>query len=188
MSRRRAGERGQSLPEFCLVLTTLMVMVLGIAELGFAFSNNMSLELATREGARVGAALVAGKGHPENVDPQIIAAVERALRSPGSGIELSKIAWIHIYQAKSDGSEGAFNEWRYSAGGGPLVDGQNLDFYESSVGWPATARSATLPPPSIGVSIQYTHDLKTPIGAISSSIFGTSNIGMVDRTVMALEP
>ena len=57
-----------------------------------AIGTNMSLVLATREGARVGASLVngggalgCGAGSPREplVDPQIIASVERGLTSPG---------------------------------------------------------------------------------------------------------
>lgn len=188
MTQRDAErQHGQALPEFCLILSVLMIMVLSIAELGFAFSNNMSLELATREGARVGAALVDGHGDPTSVDPQIIAAVERALRSPGSGIDLNRVAWIHIYQSNSDGSEGAANVWKYAPGGGPTVDGVTLDFYQASSSWPASGRTATLPPPSIGVSISYSHDLKTPIAAFTGA-FGLNKIDMVDRTIMSLEP
>ena len=194
---RRRKRRGQALVEFTLVLPIMLTLVMAIAEMGIAIGNNMSLELATREGARVGASLNNGGGltgcgsglspHWTDVDPQIIASVERALRSPGSGVDLTKIDYIHIYKANADGSEGLTNIWTYSGGGGPVVGGVQLHFVQGSVGWQACARSSALPPPSLGVSIRYRYQLVTPLSALTG-LFGLHQITMTDRTVMALEP
>ena len=185
---RRPNEgsrRGQALVEFTLVLPIILVLVMSMAEIGLAVGNNMSLELATREGARVGASLANGGAHPETVDPQIIASVERALRSPGAGVDITKIEYIHIYLANSSGGETSYNEWL--PGTGPTVDGVTLHFYQASVGWAAASRSSQLPAQSLGVSIKYHYRLITPL-AVLTGLFGLNEIPMTDATVMAVEP
>jgi hypothetical protein len=192
---RRRRRAGQALVEFALILPLVVTLVLSVAEVGVAIGTNMSLVLATREGARVGAALVNGGGAPgcgpgqspnaASVDPQIIASVERALTSQGSGIDLSRVDWIHIYKATASGGEALVNTW--VPGSGPAVDGVALHFAPAGTTWQACSRTSTLPADSIGVSIRYRHRLFTPLSAITG-LFGTNEIVMTDRTVMALEP
>ena len=45
-----------------MVITVLMLLLLGMLEFGFLFDHHLTLEYATREGARVGAALANGGG------------------------------------------------------------------------------------------------------------------------------
>lgn len=194
---RKGSQRGQALVEFSLILPIILVLVLSMAEIGFAIGHNMSLELATREGARVGASLANGGGTPgcgggqspnaATVDPQIIASVERALTSPGSGVDITRVDYVHIFKANADGSENLVNTWTYSAGAGPVVGGIHLDFIQGAVQWQACSRNSALPPPSIGVSISYRYRLITPL-AVFTGLFGTNQITMTDETVMALEP
>jgi len=190
--RRSGGRRrgaGQSLVEFTMVLPIIMTMVMGAAEMGMAIGNDMSLELATREGARVGASLCAGSSSTPwtSVDPLIIASVERALRSPGSPVDVTRIDYIHIFKANADGTEGLYNVWTYAASGGPVVDGMQLHFIQGTVSWAANTRSSALPAQSIGVSIQYRYRLFTPMEAMMQ-VFGVTQITMRDSTVMALQP
>jgi hypothetical protein len=195
---RRRSERGQSLVEFTLVLPIILVMVLGMIELGFAINHNTSIETATRQGARVGSALVNGERscgmgvttNSQLVDAQIIAAVEGALVSSGSPVDPSQVQSIKIYLANSDGSIGAkVNTWTYSYHGGPLLPGaaQKLDFVQSSANWDASTRCGAAPAPSVGVAITYTYKFITPLGAIVS-LFNSAQITMTDQTVMAMEP
>ncbi len=58
--RRRAptrAERGQSLVEFALSCRSFCCSCSGMLEFGFVFDHHLTLEYATREGARTGAAL-----------------------------------------------------------------------------------------------------------------------------------
>jgi Flp pilus assembly protein TadG len=197
---RRRGQRGQSLVEFTMVIPIIMTMALTIAEFGVAFGTNMSLIEATREGARVGAVLVNGSnsfgcpGSPgaANVDPQIVASVQRVIESPGSGVTLANVDWVRIYKADATGNPiaGTTNEWRLklSTDSATAVCGVNLDFVPSSTGsWTAASRNSTLPVSSIGVSIEYRYRLFTPLSALTGLI-GLNTITMVDSTTMALEP
>jgi TadE-like protein len=201
--RRRRGERGQSLVEFSMIVTVAMLMLLGMLEFGFIFDHHLSLEYATREGARVAAALANGGGtvgcgtgqspNAATVDQQIIAAVQRVVASPGSPIVESRIGQIRIYLADSTGapSGSSYNTWIYSAGGGPVVDGKALDFKQTgSSGYAACSRDNGSTPDSIGVSITYTYQMVTPLAAVMGFFggSGSSSIPINDQTVMALNP
>lgn len=196
----RRRQRGQSLVEFTIIVPIIMIMAFTVIEFGIAFGTNMSMVEATSAGSRVGAILVNGTtlanggtlgctGYPgaTNVDPQIIAAVQRVVESPGSGMTLANIDWVHIYESNASGGEVLTNVWTPSAGNGPTVCGVKLDFVQGAVGWPAANRSNTLPVSSIGVSIQYEYKLVTPISVLTG-LFGGNKIAMFDSTVTALEP
>src|ERR1035437_1676886 len=194
--RRQRGQarrqRGQALVEFTMIVPIILTLAMSIAEFGVAFGTNMSMIEATREGARVGAILVDGSnslGCPgyagsTNVDPQIIASVQRVVESPGSGIAKDKIDYIRIYAYTNPG---VYNEWRPGGTGLQKVCGVYLDFYQFSNAWDASTRDNTLPVDSIGVSIQYRYQLFTPLSALTG-MFGLGQITMVDSTVMAFEP
>jgi hypothetical protein len=199
---RAAGKRGQSLVEFAILLPAFMVVLFGMLEFGFAFSHHLTLEYATREGARVGAALAHGtksvpceSGKPENVDEIIIAAVQRVITSPGSGVPISQVQAIKIYEANLVGDEmGNVNTWGPALAGdgvngtGPVVDGANLKFGRVSGNWDACGRISTFPnTQSIGVKVIYEYRAITPLGALLK-IAGAGSLQITDRTTMALEP
>ncbi len=200
--RRRDGERGQGLVEFALLLPIFLILLLSMLDFGFAFGHNMTLEYATREGARVGSALAAGNsrfpclpdGGATTVDNMVIAAVQRVLESNGSPVMMSDIGQVHIYLANSSGGEsGPVNIWTYSANSGPVVDGQSLDFVPGSQGWSACGRhnsGATID--SIGVSITYTYRFITPLAGalrfVGGHTLGPVTLAMSDKTVMSLNP
>jgi hypothetical protein len=191
-----ASARGQSLVEASIVIPFLMLLILGAIEFGFIFTNNLTMEYASREGARVGASLANGGGtlgcgagqspNAATVDPSIVAAVERVLEGSGSPIRIDQVLEIRIFKAAADGSEtaGMVNVWRYSPGGGPVVDGQRLDFAPQSVGWQACSRVNSQPADSVGITVGYRYGFQTPFMAFS----GMNALTMWDRTVMALNP
>ncbi len=201
MRRRRDGERGQSIVELSLIMPLFMLLLLGILEFGMAFDHLMSISYGTREGARIGAALVNGGGtlgcaagqspNAATVDAQIVAGVERVLTSPGSQVALSRVSQIRIYQTTSTGAEtGSVNIWTYTPGTGPVIDGDPLDFSASASGWTACSRTNVLPAPSIGVTVRYRYAFSTPLGGILQ-LFGGSNqtgLDVTDRAVMAMNP
>ena len=183
--------KAQSLVEFTMVLPLVMTFALSIAEFGVAYGTNMSLIEATREGARVGAVLGNGSGSlgcsgatgSANVDPQILLAVQRVLESPGSGIVMTTIDSVQIYNADTS----AKDTYTYAPNSG-TVCGATLDFLISgSAGWAASARSAAAPADSLGVRIQYRYKMFTPLSALTGLV-GLNTITMVDSTVMDIEP
>ncbi len=202
MRPRRSADavRGQGLVEFALIIPVFLLLVLGILEFGFIFDQQITLGYATREGARSGAAFGAGNGTTmvcADVDKNIIAAVQRVLKGPGSRLTLAASTRIQIYKATSSGtvSGGNVNTWDYTPGAGPSVDGQALDFSPSSVNWSACAPRKTdgtvlSPPDSIGVSIVHNYDFVTPLSAVVGFFGpdGPASLTISDRTVMALNP
>ncbi len=199
VARRRA--KGQALVEFTIVIPVFMLLLLGMMEFGFAFSDRLTLGNATREGARVGSSLVTGmttacSGDPAGVDTAIIASLQFILKSGGSDVNLSHITSIKIFKATSTGAQsgGSVNTWTYTPGSGPDADTgpgiERLDFSPSSTNWAACTRRNTAPADSLGVSITYQYQLQTPLVAVTALLGGSqgSTITLVDKTVMALNP
>ena len=186
-----AGRRGQSLVEYAATVPVFLLILLGLLEFGFAFSHHLTMEYASREGARVGSALANGTdAFPcANVDDQVIAAVQRVLVAAGSQIDLDQINEIRIYQANNaDGNEGsAANIWR--RGNGPTIPGESqpLKFARASGNWSACSRLNGANPDSIGVSVSYTYKFVTPLASLMRLV-GAGQLAMNDRTVMALNP
>ena len=195
-------------------MPVFLLILLGMLEFGFAFNHNMTLEYATREGARAGAAaangsmtdsscVVPGTGavktfSASDVDPLIIASVERILKSPGSMVDLSKVASITIYDANPDGTpiSGKSDVWPLSIGTGANVPctgkpAQPMDFAApTSPPWLASSRLNSGTPDLLGVSISYTYQFRSALGGILRFFGGNgaASLPKTDRTVMALEP
>ena len=189
----RAGEQGQSLVEFSMVVPVFMLFLLGLLEFGFVFDHVLTISYATREGARTGAALANGSKLSDcnDVDSYVVAAVERVLDSPGSPIQggLTQVSSIHIYKATSTGAESGFvNVWE--PGAGPTVDGKQLSFRQTSFGWSECTRNNGSNPDSIGVSLTYTYQAVTPLASLLRFFGGPgwATLTVGDHTVMSLNP
>ncbi len=196
---RRTDQRGQGLVEFSMLVPVFMLILLGLLEFGFIFDQQMTLAYGTREGARSGAAFGAGNTSSmvcADVDKNIVAAVQRVLKGPGSRLTLAGSTQIQLYKATSSGaiSGGNVNTWTYTPGSGPTVDGQPLDFSPASTIWSACGRktdgTVANPPDSIGVSINYTYQFVTPLSMIMAFFGpnGPASLPISDRTIMALNP
>jgi Flp pilus assembly protein TadG len=186
---RRHLDRGQSTVEYAIVVPILLLILLGILEFGFAFSHHITMQYATREGARTGAALNNGTAAfaCKDVDDQIIAAVQRVLTASGSQVDLTKVS-LHIYEADTSGQETTHAEvWK--PGAGDKVDGVALNFVRSSGNWDACSRKddGFGKTDSLGVSMTYDYRYVTPLGSLMG-LSGSPSLHMTDRTVMALNP
>jgi Flp pilus assembly protein TadG len=193
----REATRGQSLVEFSMVVTVMLLLLLGMLEFGFIFDQHLTLEYSSREGARVGAAMANGSTtYPcATVDDHVIAAVQRVMTSPGSRVTPSRVTEIRIYKATSTGAQSGTlaNTWVYQAAGGPTVDGKALDFKNVTTNWSACGRSnTTSAPDSLGVRVSYSYVPVTPLSAVMSFFGGggggPATIPITDKTVMALNP
>lgn len=201
--RCRGDERGQSVVEFIVIVPIVAMLLLIMLEFGLAFNHRLTVGYASREGARIGAALAHGGAtscavaDPALVDQQVIAATQRILKSPGSPIVLGDVSQIKIYKADSAGRQigSLVNVWTLTPGAGPDIDPgpavDRLDFSQATVAWPACARVNGANPDSIGVAVVYTYQLQTPLRA-AAEFFGGSTVSstfaMTDQTIMALNP
>jgi hypothetical protein len=196
--------------EFAVLVPAFMIVLFGMLEFGFAFSHHLTLEYATREGARVGAALANGTKNPdgtdkvlctpdtfENVDDLVIAAVQRVLTSPGSQVPPAQVSEIRIYKATDTGAETPtfVNSW-LPGSDGRKVDNTLLLFHPDSQPWSACDREKLLTingggsvtePDSIGVALTYDYSPITPLGTLLD-IGGAGTLRISDHTVMALNP
>lgn len=195
-AEQRSGERGQSLIELAIAIPVVLLLLLGMLEFGFAFSHHLTLEYATREGARTGAALAAGTGEvlctgASNVDAYTIAAVQRVLTGTGGQVPIGQVKEIRIYKANTTGADtGTSNKW--VPGAGPLVDGVALQFMRSgATNWDPCARhdgpGAWGGTDSVGVSLIYDYQYITPLGNLMG-LGGAPVLQISDRTIMALNP
>ncbi len=131
--------RGQSLVEFSLIVPVFLLILFGMMEYGFIFTHDLTLEYATREGARAGSALAngggtlgCGTGQSPNwtqVDPQVIAAVERVLavaRVAGRGLAGDPDRHLQGQPDHRRQRPGHVQHvWSYSAGAGPIPTGRH---------------------------------------------------------------
>ena len=176
MRRFARIDEGQSTVELALVLAPLLlVIVFGLIELAGLMSDAMTMSAASREGARIGGALVNGGGtlgclsgqspNAATVDPNVVAAVERVLTGTGTKVNLADVNEIRLWKSTLAGAEttGLVNVWTYQLNGGPIVDGQALDFVQQSQPWLPCARNNVSPADSIGVTVSYTYRARTPL-------------------------
>jgi Flp pilus assembly protein TadG len=190
------SEEAQGLIEFALILPPLLlILVFGLVELGTVLSVAMTMSSATREGARVASAMVNGGGalgcsagqspNAANVDPNVVASVERVLVGNGSRITLADLSQIRIAKSTATGSEtaGLINTWNYQLNGGPVIDGQQLDFVAAGQPWQACSRNNGAPADSAVITVTYTYRGRTPLRMLIPMF---SQFTMTDRTVMAM--
>ena len=189
------ADEGQSTTELALVLAPLLlIIVFGLIELAGLMTDAMTMSAASREGARIGGALVNGGGalgcssgqspNASTVDPNIVAAVERVLTGTGTRVTLADINEIRIWKSTSSGTEtaGLANVWTYQLNAGPVVDGDNLDFVQQSQPWLPCVRNNVSPADSLGVTVSYTYRARTPLRFLMP-VFNQFTI--TERTVMS---
>jgi hypothetical protein len=216
---RRIGNRpdrqqGQSLVEFTMVIPILLLILLSVLDFGMAFNHHLTIEYSTREGARVGGAMVNGGGtlgcnsgqspNAATVDAYVIAAAQRVLASSGSPIVFANVGPIRIYELNYDGTTtGRSNLWNPTPDAGPSLIDLNgdgsldpLDFSPAGGSFTPCSRTyvsqtGKIGPTSIGVSITYTYrfqfGLLGILGMINPSNTLTT-IPIADKTVMAFNP
>jgi len=102
MSIRRSSphsatrQRGAALVEFSLILVPLVLILVGTVELGLAWRDTLTLDQASRSGARVAASLA---NNPAS-DREAL----RALVSVLGPQDLDQIEYVVLYEVGSDGA------------------------------------------------------------------------------------
>ena len=75
------------------------------------------------------------------------------------------------------------NVWTYSLNGGPVVDGDPLDFVQTSQPWLPCTRTYIAPIDSVGVTVSYNYRARTPL----QFFFPFFNLlKITDRAVMSM--
>jgi hypothetical protein len=111
---RERNERGATIVEFAIVMPLLVLMMVGIMEIGVAFYDYLTIERATLEGVRT----VSFTG----TDPTADCAAVNNIVSELPGGFLDRIDRIEIYKADAAGNQllASTNTWRYNGGADPL--------------------------------------------------------------------
>jgi len=93
--KRAEGEKGQSLAEFALLLPVLIILLVGIVEIGWGLNSYLTVVDGARDGARLGS-----KGSA--TDAEITALIVRETERLEGGIAPSDISIVRATAA--DGS------------------------------------------------------------------------------------
>ena len=91
---RPRDERGAVLVEFALIASILVTLMLGVFEIGMAWSDHQVVTQASRSGARVGSQL----GTAAEADAEVLRAVQAGLGTMGTDI-----GRIIVYEADANG-------------------------------------------------------------------------------------
>lgn len=201
---RRRGQRGAVALEAALVTPILLLVVLGIIELGFLMRDHNVVVSNTRIGVRIASTgAAAGPGQCETgpeappctpaSSPALAQAAADAIQRAGSAMPVDQIQYILVYKANAQGFPGANGStlmptscsgvqncvkfiWR------PSLD--QFRYKEGS--WNSTTISACFPGtasrPLDRVGIQLVAEHKTFTG-----LFGSS-LTLEDRAVANFEP
>jgi hypothetical protein len=179
-------QRGATLLETAIVIPMLLMLAIGLAEVGFLVIDHMAVANAAREGARVGAAAGPYNDIPTSIDADdlILRSVEQAV----CDIENGRVTRVSIYLSDADGgfaNLGKINRYIPPVSGILNCSTSGSTAFSCSNGcpWAPTARDNV--PPSlddIGVMVEFEHN---PILGIFPF---TGTLGVSDRAVMRIEP
>ncbi len=179
---KRSRDKGATLIEASLVFPILILIIMGILELGMVFKDYLTVSYLSREAARIGA--LAGD------DPLADCAILLGIEGLATARDLNRMAAIEIYRASPNGAvlEGP-NTGLY-VGGGPAkcsVPAEVDDTWDvDSTGWPTSNREVSVgpavSPDIIGVRIQMNHDWITGFPPFRGSV------QIDERTITRLEP
>jgi len=173
-------QRGATIVEAALVFPILILIIMGILEIGLAFKDYLTVSYISREAARVGALA----GDDADADCSIL----KAIGTVATASDLAKISSIQIYKASVNGTQGVTNFAIFEGGDPSLcnVPAQPSDSWEiNPVGWPATSRQAAVGDDAldiIGVRVIMTHNWVTNFVPFRGSIT------IDESTITRLEP
>jgi hypothetical protein len=178
--RRDGSQRGATLVEAAIVFPLLILVIVGILEIGLAFKDFLTVSYISREAARIGA--LAGN------DTDADCAILEGIGDIATQGDLDRITSIQIFKADTNGAQGLTNVAVYDGGDPSIcnVPAQPADSWTiSPIGWAATSRQTAVGTTDldiIGVRIIMTHDWITNFPPFN----GTINID--ESTITRLEP
>jgi TadE-like protein len=183
MRKRRPDERGASLVEVGLVMPLLILLAIGLSEIGFLVIDYITVSNAARAGARTAAAAA---DNP-NADEVILDVVEEAV----CNLRFSNVESVTIFKAPADGSVPTLpsNDANVWVNTGPLssldcdVAGtQGFSMGTNCCNWLSTSRDR-IPPDfdTIGIQVEFSHTSVT-------GLFPFPTVNWTEIAVMQIEP
>ena len=173
---RRHIERGASLVEVGLILPLLILISIGLSEIGFLVVDYLTVTNAAREGARTGAAAA----NFPTADALILQAVEEA----SCNLRFGELEMVRVFKADAVGDPivGSINEYTPSGSGlacdSPLIDLTCSNFCP----WGAGSRDRVPPTLDVlGVEVTFSHTSVT-------GIFPFPTVDWTETAIMQIEP
>ena len=174
---RARMRRGQSLVEFALSVSTLLLLLGAVFDLGSLLNDHLSVVSASHQAAL--AAAVAGTS--AQADCNALAAVSLATQN-ALGLTVTRVV---IYEAGSDGLPlGGAGSVSYADVylGNPGCPNAASPPIAQPANWPPTLRSAAYPNAnSLGVEVDYTYTWQMTLIAVGT-------LSVTDHTVMPITP
>ena len=178
---RRSRDRGASLVEVGLLLPVLILLAIGLSEIGFLVVDYLTVTNVAREGARTGAAAADYKDPVtgEDADDLILDAVEEA----ACNLRFGDLEKVLIFKADAAGGPivGSINEYSPS---GALACGSSSNALTCDNLCPWKAENRDRVPPTLdvlGVEITFSHTSVT-------GIFPFPTVDWTETAVMQVEP
>lgn len=165
---RAKKQRAQSLVEFAISSTVLVLLAMGLIDLSRAFYYSVSLQGAAREGARHGAWFAtAARNNPYLYDAEIMKVVRQSLY--GAGFTDPQINFVNSGGCLSSTDGNTLNNKPYSQASYPTTPG-NVNVYICYTTPGRTSYSSEASPPSdnswklgdVNVSLLMDFQLITP--------------------------
>ena len=166
-----------------LLLPILLLLVIGVFELGGAFKDYLTTSNAVRDGTRI----LSATGTQPTSD---CVALVRAVDSMSTATRLDSLVSIQIFQANDSGDPipGSINTYTYASGDPATCTptAPNCGSWNCTIQQPPSSRSALVgsgvSPDLIGMRIIYTHNWYTGFPPFSGSLT------IDEQTISRLEP
>ncbi|MGI9611116.1 MAG: TadE/TadG family type IV pilus assembly protein [Acidimicrobiia bacterium] len=181
---RKRKERGATLVEAGLVLPILILLAIGLSEIGFLVVDFLTVTNAAREGARTGAAAAdyVDSGLGIDADDLILEAVEQA----ACNLTFGDLIEVEIYLSDADGGQldpaTGVNVYEPGVSGLDCSNAGNGLNCTNGCPWSVTGRDRTPPVlDNIGVNVTFSHTGVT-------GIFPFPAVNWDENAVMQIEP
>jgi hypothetical protein len=180
MADKKRNQRGATIVEAAIIFPLLIMLLVGMLELGLVFKDFLTVSFAAREGARVGSLA----GNDVDADCLIIEGIVADLGA--NLVESGTVTSIEIFQADPvSGNQGLTNDWTYT--GSDPNDCLGGDWTAFPYNYPEGNFRNVLAGPSqpldiIGVTINATHNYITNVPPFNGSI------NLSETAIQRLEP
>jgi hypothetical protein len=176
---RRSSERGASLVEASILIPVLILLAVGLSEIGFLVVDYLTVSNSAREGARTGAAAANFNEGGVDADDLILAAVEES----ACNLRFGELEEVRIFKADADGAPitGSVNVYSPT---GALACNNSATNLGCDNGCPWAPASRDRVPPTfddIGVEVTFSHSDVT-------GFFPFPTVDWDETAVMQIEP
>jgi hypothetical protein len=172
-------DRGASLVEVGIILPVLILLAIGLSEIGFLVVDYLTVTNAAREGARTGAAAADYNVGGVDADDLILESVEEA----ACNLRFGSLQKVRIFKTDGLGQPvpGAINE--YTPSGSLACDSPSTAITCSTTcPWAASGRDRVPPGLDVlGVEVTFSHTSVT-------GLFPFPTVDWTETAVMQIEP